>query len=273
MSWSQTGPPYRASRFEQAYLERIADSGPARGADDVALLAAVRHSVNAGADLPEDLREIDAALTADRGHSLVDLLAVLELLNKLAGDTQHGVSGYLLKDGLDGLDEMIGTNILRLVPHADTGGAMTAGRRLVWTQDALKNSAPQMSEFREAPARLYSRPVLELADRSLFVPRSAPRLALLVLVARILEGNWPERLGAKDGSLTRALEQRRQRVRPVLGSRHPCGLPDRGDVGPFAPAHRQPRPRHRGKGGRGYGRQRHPDHLQAGGAVHHRRQS
>jgi hypothetical protein len=103
------------------------------------------------------------------------------------------------------------------VPHANSAGVVEACQHMIWTQELLQDSPLQMFKYRESAGRLYSRPILELADRSLFIARNAPGLARVVLLQRVLEGNWPEQLSSHDPTLLRALEQRRNRVRPVAG--------------------------------------------------------
>ncbi|MBB5871951.1 hypothetical protein F4553_005330 [Allocatelliglobosispora scoriae] len=209
-------PPLRLSQFENAYVRRMADDGPLRSAGDNAVLQALVRSLKSGSAIPGDLAAIDAALKDDRGYGLVDLFAAQEFLIQVSGAHDDSVTGYLFSSR-ESLEDTVRANMDQLLPAAHLDGVLEACRHLIWTQALLQDSPLQMLEYRESVGRLYSRPVLELADLSLFVPRNAPGLARVVLLQRIFEGTWPEHLSASDASLSRALKQRRERVRPIAG--------------------------------------------------------
>ncbi|AEB44257.1 hypothetical protein VAB18032_15725 [Micromonospora maris AB-18-032] len=209
-------PPYRVSQFMDAYVKRMADNGPSRSAGDNAVLQDLVRSLKGGSEIPGDLAAIDVALKDDRGYGLVDLLAAQEFLIQVSGADDRSVTGFLFSSW-ENLEDCIRANMDRLLPAAHPDGVLEACQHLIWTQALLQNSPLQMLEYRESVGRLYSRPVLELGDGSLFVPRNVPGLARVVLLQRILEGTWPEQLQARDASLSRALEQRRQLVRPIAG--------------------------------------------------------
>ncbi|MEH0820474.1 MULTISPECIES: hypothetical protein [unclassified Micromonospora] len=210
-------PPFRASRFDDAYVRRMADTDPIRGATDHAVSQALVKSLKNGAELPDDLADIDTALKADRGYGLIDLFAAQEFLIEASGADDDNVTGYRFVSR-EGLDRAVRANTEQLLPNATPDGVVEACRHMVWTQELLKDSPLQMFKYRESAGRLYSRPILELADRSLFVPRNAPGLARVVLLQRVFEGTWPEQLSSStDPTLWSALEQRRERVRPIAG--------------------------------------------------------
>ncbi|MFI7336072.1 hypothetical protein [Micromonospora aurantiaca (nom. illeg.)] len=209
-------PPFRASQFDDAYVRRMADADPTRGAADYAFLHALAQSLKNGAELPDDLGDIDTALKADRGYGLRDLFAAQEFLIEVSGADDDSTTGYRFSSR-ERLDSVVRANSEQLLPHANPDGVVEACRHMIWTQELLQASPVQMFKYRESPGRLYSRPIVELADRSLFVPRNAPGLARVVLLQRVLEGTWPEHLSSQDLTLQRALKLRRERVRPVAG--------------------------------------------------------
>ncbi|MET8088466.1 hypothetical protein [Micromonospora sp. NPDC005237] len=236
-------PPFRASRFEDGYVRRMADAGPIRGASDRAVSEALAESLSKGAELPDDLADIDSALKADRGYGLIDLFAAQEFLIEVSGVDDDSVTGYRFISR-EGLDSAIRANAEKLLPHANPDGVVEACRQMTWTQELLQGSPLQMFEYRESAARLFSRPILELDDRSLFVPRNAPGLARVVLLQRVLEGTWPEKLSSQDPTLRRALTLRRERARPIAGFETELrsilattGLPYVAGVDPSRPGH------------------------------------
>ncbi|MDG4838450.1 hypothetical protein O7631_18185 [Micromonospora sp. WMMD967] len=236
-------PPFRASRFDDAYVRRMADRDPIRGATDRAVLQALAESLKKGGELPDDLADIDSALKADRGYGLIDLFAAQEFLIEASGADDDSVTGHRFASR-EGLDRAVRVNAEQLLPHASPDGVVEACRHMIWTQELLQDSPLQMFEYRESTARLYSRPILELADRSLFVPRNAPGLARVVLLQRVLEGTWPEQLSSQDPTLRRALTRRRDQVRPVAGFEAELksvlattGLPYVAGVNPSRPGH------------------------------------
>ncbi|MFD2081540.1 hypothetical protein [Actinopolymorpha cephalotaxi] len=194
----------------------MADWDLSRGATDYAVAQALVRSLKSGTGLPDELGDIDAALKADREYGFIDLIAAQEFLSQVSGADDDSVHGCRFSCRED-LDSSVRANVEKFVPDASPHGAAEACKHMIWTQDLLQRSPLQVFEYRESFGRLYSRPILELSDRSLMVPRNAPRLARVVLLARVLEGTWPERLSWQDTELRRALDQRRQRVRPVAG--------------------------------------------------------
>ncbi|WP_460493242.1 hypothetical protein [Dactylosporangium cerinum] len=208
--------PFRMSQFEDAYVRRMVDDGPLRGAGDIAVLQALVRSLKSGSEIPAELAAIDAALKADRAHGLVDLIAAQEFLIEVSGAEDGSVAGYRFSSR-ESLENAVRANMDQLMPAARPDGVVEACRHLIWTQDLLQASPLQMLEYRESVGRLYSRPILELSDGSLFVPRNAPGLARVVLLQRVFEGTWPERVPVHDATLSGALELRRQRVRPIAG--------------------------------------------------------
>lgn len=209
-------PPFRWSQFEYAYIRRMADDGPLRGAGDEAVLHALRQALTGESEIPGELAAIDTALRTDRGYGFLELLAVQEFLIRVSGVDDDTIAGHLFRSRED-LEDAVRANVGRIVPSVHPDGVLEACRDLIWTQAQLQVSPMQMLRFRESDGRLYSRPILELADSSLFVPRNVPGLARIVLLQRVLEGTWPERLTARDAALSRALEQRRGQVRPIAG--------------------------------------------------------
>jgi hypothetical protein len=63
----------------------MADTDPVRGATDIAAYQALVQSLKHGAELPDDLADIDTALRADRRYGLIDLLATQEFLIQVSG--------------------------------------------------------------------------------------------------------------------------------------------------------------------------------------------
>jgi hypothetical protein len=208
-------PPFRMSRYEQRMAGRVVDRNSMRGADDAQLVRALRAATTDGAAVPDELRELDEAMQADRSYGLADLLLALELLVLASGSGDPSVSGYRFRS--DGVAAMVRDNVPTFSAKSDSSRVVEAARRLTWTQELLLESPLQVLEDRTSVARLYSRPVIELSDRDLFVPRHAPGLARVVFVQRIVEGTWPEQLMPTDARIAAALERRRGRVRPVEG--------------------------------------------------------
>ena len=205
-------PPFRLSEFELAYARRTVMDRDEPDAGAVEQLVA---SVMDGGPVPAAFEDIDAGLRASRGYGLLAVVGALVFLERWAGgdDPQHAGR---TADADDLLRAMV-TTLASWYPHLDGEEVASALPWLTWTQNLLHDTPLEIEAARHVAARLYSRPVLELPSGELFVPRRAPMVSQTVLVARIIEGNWYEELGESDTPLQRALDHRRNRVRPVEG--------------------------------------------------------
>lgn len=207
-------PPFSLRCFESSYM-----SGMSRGSDeedaDVVLMDALVRAATEDADIPTDLASIDAGLRDSRGYGLAATLAALSFLARWAGRPDEDVAGR--HSTAPSLADHAVTNVRDWYPHIKLDELQTAIRWLTWTQELIQESPLALHRHRDVPARLYSRPVVELRDRSVFVPSGAPDAAMHVLALRLLEGTWSEQLLPSDSPLSRALEQRRALIRPVHG--------------------------------------------------------
>lgn len=208
-------PPFSLQRFHSSHLRGMAHDSEHHGEDDGHLAEALVRAVEEGTDIPPDLVSIDAGLRDSRGYGLAATLATLTFLVHWAGRPNENLAGA--HSTADGLAEAVVTNVGDWFPRIAPHEVGTALRWLTWTQELIHQAPIALHRYRDVPARLHSRPVVELRDRSVFVPSGAPGVAWLVFILRLFEGTWTEQLLPSDSSLKRALDQRRQLVRPVHG--------------------------------------------------------
>jgi hypothetical protein len=154
-------------------------------------------------------------LRAARGHGLKATFATLAILNQIAG-TAEDPGGYHWCRPDSAIAHVV-RNVRSRFPTVVEDEIAPALASLTWRQGAVKGDQSEVEWYQEAPARLYSRPLLELHDGGLFIPRTVSTFSAYVLIQRLAEGTWPEKLGEPDAPLTAALKIRRERVRPVIG--------------------------------------------------------
>jgi len=208
-------PPFSLWCFENSYM-----SGLSRGSNDdedadVRLMEGLVRTATEDADLPADLVSIDAGLRESRGYGLAATLAALSFLAHWAGRPDENLAGR--HSTAASLAEHAVMNVRDWYPHIKLDEVQAALRWLTWTQELIQETPLALHRHRDVPARLYSRPVVELRDRSIFVASGAPDVAMHVLALRLLEGTWSEQLLPSDSALERALDKRRALVRPVHG--------------------------------------------------------
>lgn len=208
-------PPFSLRCFETSYM-----SGMSRGSNDdedadVRLMEGLVRTATEDGDLPADLVSIDAGLRESRGYGLAATLAALSFLARWAGRPDENLAGG--HSTAASLAEHAVMNVRDWYPHIQLDELQVALRWLTWTQELIQETPLALHRHRDVPARLYSRPVVELGDRSVFVVSGAPEVAMHVLALRLVEGTWSEQLLPSDAPLKRALEQRRALVRPVHG--------------------------------------------------------
>lgn len=224
--------------FEQAYVERMAveDRG---GDDDVTVVSALVASLIEGTAIPEALVEVDSGLRASRGYGLIATLAALECANDIGNRFADSRAGYMIRG--DSLAEMLFERAEGWGVHCDPTEAVRALPFLTFNQAMLRTTRPDYVNFRETQGRMLSRPILELANGKLLIARTAAWRTLQIYVQRIMEGNWPEELTPDDAPLVRALERRRNMIRPIDGFERDVetelqrsGVAHRSHVGPSA---------------------------------------
>lgn len=205
-------PPFHISEYERRSIVRMTAHDASDEDDD---LNVVRRWMSAldGDELPDELADIDEGLRAARGYGLTAAAAALHFLHQWAGANDAKLAGT--RSTRNELWDSATEGIASAYPRIPTTEVDRALVSLVWSQDLLQGTPMQIADYREVPARLYSRPVVELSDTSLFVPRTAPSFALYILGLRLLEGNWPEELTKDDAPLRSALERRRSQARPI----------------------------------------------------------
>jgi hypothetical protein len=205
-------PPFRWSQFELAYARRTVTDRDEPDADAVQQLL---EAVKEGGSIPARFEGVDDGLRRARGHGLLALLGALTFLERWAGGDDVDSAGKL-SESTDLRRSMVAT-LGSWYPHLDGEEVASTLGWSTWTQQLLHDTPLQIERGRHVAARLYSRPVIELPTGELFVPRRAPAVSQTVLMHRIIEGNWYEELGPSDGPLKRALDHRRNRIRPIEG--------------------------------------------------------
>jgi hypothetical protein len=207
-------PPFHLSALTRSWSERIGDT--ARLEPDAPLVGQFVEAVMDGGTLPTPFEDIDGGLRKARDHGLVALGTALRIVGLWASQN-HSDSVVAGRGTRSDLEKVVEDNIPLNFPGVPTHEVIRALDSVIWARSSIQSEPIEFVNYRGANGRMYSRPLLELPDGRLCSVRGLPEAASLVLILRLIEGTWPERLTPADQPLSHALERRRNSVRPVHG--------------------------------------------------------
>jgi hypothetical protein len=209
---AQDRPPFRLGELRKASAYRLVDRTDTQSTDP-ALVEGLIASLSDPAKLPVELAEVSAALLASRGYNLPAFVVAIHALEMLSGGP-YPDNAAAISFTPSGLREDVLGPLAQAYPCIDPEHVALALPTLIWTQEILRETPISIAAYQATPARLLSRPILEMPDRTLVIPASAPSAALRTFTIRLLEGTWFEELGPADSELEAAIAKRRSKARP-----------------------------------------------------------